>query len=461
MTAAVSPPKEDRWLGRPRGAWPLAEAIGLAVTLGMALYTSLAFALYLCGLPYGAAASLASLPTLCVVLLGGRLLWRARGDEPAPGHGAAPRAVTALGPAVVLLQLAYAAFVAMRAPFGSWDAWSFWALKARMFAHGGPPPGYFHDPVLVYTHPDYPLNLPLAEAALLRIPGPAGTLAAALVGVSLFAALALLFYAGLRRLYGSTTAALATAVLALVPALPWQAGGGDADVPLAAYAGGAVLYLLVWWRRRHPLDAALAGLLAGGAAWTKREGLPIAALVLLALIVAEGANRGVSPARRARVVAGAALGAVVIPLPWLLFLVLRHPIGTDFMPLTLPVALDNAGRIPHILWRFALETCVVDNWGVLWVMLAGALIVGARRLSAAGWGLLLLLAGQLGVYAAVYVFSGWASYTLHIQASLDRLYVQAVPLAALALVEIAWGPRPARSGSVAAAVIGAGEVAAR
>ncbi len=453
-----------------RGAWSISEAIGLAATLGMALYTALAFALYLCGVPYAGAALLALPPVVGIVLLGGRALRTARRGEQEPDNDG-PRLAVVAGTAVMALQVAVAALGAIRAPFGSWDAWSFWELKARMFAAGGPPRDYFHDPVIVYTHPDYPLNLPLAEAALLRIPGPAGAYAAALLGVALFAALLLLFRHGLRRLYGSATAALGTAILALVPALPLQAAGGDADVPVAAYAGAATLYLLLWWRKRRPIDAVLAGLLAGGAAWTKREGLPIAALVLLAFAVGEALARG-KPARdRVGAVAFASLAAALVLAPWLLFVALTHPIGTDFMPLTPSVLLSNMGRVPAIALRFALETLVVGNWSLLWVVLAAVLVMASRRLSVQARGLLLLLAAQLGIYGSVYLFSGWASYTLHIQASLDRLYAQAAPLAVLILVEAVRGLRGPRGGSLRcpvdtspvdnSRVLKSGEVAAR
>jgi len=432
MTPARSYPSQ--------GAWSPCEAIGLAATLGVALYTSGVFALYLCGLSGGDAAFLALPPALCVLLLGGRALRTARRGEAAP-DGGGPRAAIVAGSLVMVAQVAFAAYGAVRAPFGSWDAWSFWALKARMFAAGGPLPGYFHDPVTVYTHPDYPLNLPLAEAAFLRVPGPIGVVTAGLVGVALFAGLLLLFYHGLRRLYGRVTAALGTAILALVPALPLQAAGGDADAPVAAYAGAAALYLLLWWRKRRVADALLAGLLAGGAAWTKREGLPIAVLVLLALAAGEAVARD-RPARgRIGAVAGATLAGALVSAPWLTFVAWAHPIGTDFLPLTPAVLLSNAGRAPHITLRFLLETCVIGNWSLLWVLLAAILVMAAlsRRLSAQACGLLLLLAAQFGVYASVYLFSGWASYTLHIQASIDRLYAQAVPLAVLALVEATQG----------------------
>src|SRR5581483_3868035 len=115
---------------------------------------------------------------------------------------------------------------------------------------------------------------------------------AALLGPAFLAALLLLLFAGLARPHGRGAAALGVTALALVPALTAQSAGGDADVPLALYAGGAALYLLLWWRCRRPADAVLMALLAGGAAWTKKEGVAVAALLLLAYAAGELRRRG-------------------------------------------------------------------------------------------------------------------------------------------------------------------------
>ncbi len=482
-----------------RGAWRRDEAVGLCWALGLAFFTALSFLLYLAQWS-GVRAILAALAvTLVVVVLGARALATARradimpgcdAGEPANGVGRDWReaVIVVAGLGLAIVQVAYSGLLAARAPFAAWDAWSFWALKARMFALGGPRPGYFHDPLTLYTHPDYPLNLSLAAAALFRIHGQIGVVLAALLGPACFGALLLLLYAGLTRLYGRATAALAVGALSFVPALPVQAASGNADAPLALYTGAATLYLLLWWRLRRPADALLMGLLAGGAVWTKREGLPVAALLLVAYVVGEvvrarearrvgvtdlvrnqtiffdvapPGTAGVSPANagrrdaggprgyaslqrnsfvttlglmRMRRIAGVSAAAVVIPLPWLLFCLIARPLGRDFLPFTPSVFLAHADRLPHIVALFLLQMLDVANWGLLWLLLAVLLFVAARRLPRYGRGLLLLLLGQLGIYMVSFVFSDWQPYTAHIQTSLDRLLLQAVPPALLLLV---------------------------
>jgi len=440
------------------------EALGLSWALGLALFTALYFGLYLAGTP--------AVPDVCVVGLltvgivgAGSLMLRVldrgvsvSGVTGTAGMTSGPRdilssVVTVVCLGVATIQVGMACWLAARAPFGAWDAWSFWAFKARMFAAGGPRPGYFRDPLTILTHPDYPLNAPLAEAALLRVAGNPGVVLAALIGPVCLAALLLLLYAGLARLYGPAPAALAVAALSCIPELPRQAASGNADVPLAMYCGAATLYLLSWWRLRRPSDVVLMALLAGGGAWTKKEGLPIALLLLAACAAGEvlryyslrrgGRQSGATPRVSIRRALGVGLAALVLPLPWLVFCRVVHPLGRDFLPLTPAVFLTHAGRLPHIGAMFLLQTLAFGNWSLLWPLLAAALISKARLLSPAAWGLAALLLSQVGVYAVSFVFSDWQPYTAHIQTSLDRLLVQAAPLAVLLLVEVVTLPRTA------------------
>jgi hypothetical protein len=129
------------------------------------------------------------------------------------------------------------------------------------------------------------------------------------------------------------------------------------------------------------------------------------------------------------------LGAAALPLPWLLFTHIVHPLGRDFLPLTPAVFVAHAGRLPHIATFVVLQMLAFQNWSLLWVALAGTLLLVARRLIPSGRGLLLLLLGQLSIYVVAFVFSDWQPYTAHVQTSLDRLLVQTVPLALLLLVE--------------------------
>jgi len=415
-----------------------AELVGLAWALGMALYTSAYFVLYLYGAPLGAAIA----PALAIAVVGtvvcARVVLAVRTpiivtDEPAGGRS--PHVVTIIGLSLIALQVGVTVWVALGSLLRYDDAWTVWATKARLFLFGGPSPGYWHHQAY-QNHPNYPLNVPLAEALFFRVPGQLGLHLAALIGPACLAALLLLFYAGLARLYGRTTALLGTALVAVVPSAPQFAGYGYADIPVTMYGGAAALYLLLWRRARRRIDLILMGLLAGGAIWTKKEGLPIALIVWLALAVTEAARRAPLRARLAPVM-WAGLAMIALPLPWILFSLVVRPVGADFRPLTIGVFLAHADRLPHIAVRFVEEVIDVSHWSLFWIGLAALLAAAARRLSPQGRLLLAMLAAQLAVYLVGYVFSDWQSYDDHIGSSLNRLVLQAVPLAALVAVEAA------------------------
>ncbi len=414
-----------------------AELIGLSWALGMALYTAVYFVFYLYGAPLGAAI----VPALAVAVAGtvvcARVVLAATplvvpddaGDRRSSG------VVAIIGLCLVALQVGVAVWVAMGSLLRYDDAWTVWATKARLFLSGGPLPSYWHQQAY-QNHPNYPLNVPLAEALFFHVPGQIGLHLAALIGSACLVALLLLFYAGLARLYGRTTAILGTALLSVVPTAPQFAGYGYADVPVSMYGGAAALYLLLWQRARRRVDLILMGLLAGGAIWTKKEGLPIALIVWLALAVTELARRAPLRARLVPVM-WASLATIALPFPWILFSLIVRPVGADFRPLTIGVFLAHAGRLPHIAVRFVEEVIDVSHWSLFWIGLAALLAAAARRLSPQGRLLLAMLATQLAVYLAGYVFSHWQSYDDHIGSSLNRLVLQAVPLAALVMIEAA------------------------
>jgi len=413
-----------------------AETVGLAWALGMAIFTAASFVCYLANLPTATGSGAALLAAAAGLMVGPRVRGIRRATATWTNIRVGSRFLCALGLGIVLIQVVVAVWIATHSLLRHGDAWTVWSPKARLFALGRLPRGYFTSHVWS-THPDYPLNLPLAEAPFFRLPDPLGLTLASLVGTACLVALLLLFYAGLARLYGCAMAALATAALALVPPMAVLAGYGYADVPLALYGGASALYLLLWWRCRQRADLALMGLLAGGAIWTKKEGLLAAILLLLALVVGEVTRRHEPLRARVFAILGATAATALLPLPWLVFGLVARPVGRDFLPVTPSVFVAHLGRLPTIAASLPREALDLGRWGLFWPIVGGAVVVAlaARRLGPAGWGLLLLLAAQLGLDGIGYVFSDWSPYTAHIDTSLYRLMLQAVPLAVLLLVE--------------------------
>jgi hypothetical protein len=410
------------------------EVIGLTWALGIGYLTSAYFVCYIVHLSIATGIVL-SLVISC--LLTGATLRGTRTRRPMTGHTQEARVYTYLRAAALCcaaLPVVIMTWMSVRSPLAGWDGWSIWAFKGVAFAQGGPPMSYFRDPTTLHTHPDYPLNLPLAESILFHLPTPFALPLATLLGPACFAALLCIFYAGLARIYGLLFAAVGTAILTTIPIFVDNVPAGGADVPLCLYAGGAATYLLVWWTRGEIRDAVLAALLAGGAAWTKKEGLAIAVVILgvavVYEVVARRRNHGVSFGCRI----AALCTACAIPLPWFLFVRMQHPLPRDFDPVTVTTLGNHLDRLPHLVVLVGQQMVTWGNWGAFWIVLGCAIVWNGRRLAAPGRALAALLATQVGVYVVVFVFSNWQPYDAHAQGTLDRLLLQATPLAVLVLL---------------------------
>jgi hypothetical protein len=182
------------------------------------------------------------------------------------------RVDTVLLAAVALLITIILATVAMsksweQNPQGQWDAWSIWNLRARFLA--SPEPSRAWSPLLTNTHPEYPL---LVSGAVATTGSPNA------VGYLFFLSLIATVTGGLAIARGPLAGLVAGLTLASTGALLHEVPSQYADVPLAAYLAGAVIFILI----DQPI---LAGVLAGFAAWTKDEGalFCIALLALLAI----------------------------------------------------------------------------------------------------------------------------------------------------------------------------------
>src|SRR5262249_41877914 len=130
------------------------------------------------------------------------------------GTGFRPRSVTLAGGRgigrwgavfIVVLVSAVSSVVigTLRRGLG-WDGVAVWGLKGKAaFADGGFPGPYFHDLSRQWSHPDYPLFVPLAEAWVYRWIGQVDECAVKLLFVAFYVALLALFYGGGRRAGGS------------------------------------------------------------------------------------------------------------------------------------------------------------------------------------------------------------------------------------------------------------------
>jgi hypothetical protein len=175
--------------------------------------------------------------------------------------------VALAGAATTLIMLS------LEMPHGGWDAWAIWNLRARFLFRGGEMWRQAFSPLLVWSHPDYPLLLPGSIVRLWKYAGEETLLAPRLMSWLFTSATIGLAAFSICALRGRSQGYLAGLVLAGTSFFVAEGALQYADVPIAFYFL-TTLVLLSSQRTASPNGnlALLAGMAAGFSAWTKNEG---------------------------------------------------------------------------------------------------------------------------------------------------------------------------------------------
>ncbi len=311
-----------------RAAHPpgIAQSLALGAPLGLGLFSLTMYGAHMAGLPLRVWPWLDTAACLAGLCLGWR--WLRSAARAVPGSpptqacalrvsAAAARLITA---ALVLCVVGAALVLALRlqaSPHGDWDAWAIWNLHARFLLRApGPALGYL-DPALEWSHPDYPLHLPLLVLRSWLLGGQEHPAITALLGPAFLAAMAALLLIPTRPGGAPLTGRLAALTLLSTPVVILLAGGRLADTPLACCTLVSAACCHAAIRQQEPRYMALAGLAAGLAAWTKNEGLYLQ-LALLPVALAPLLRRPRGPASRsvAWLLAGLALPDLALLHLW-------------------------------------------------------------------------------------------------------------------------------------------------
>jgi len=218
---------------------------------------------------------------------------------------------------VIVLAMLVLAFMNMATrlganPFGLWDAWAIWNLKAKFLYLGG------DRWIALLTapespHQDYPLLQPASLARLWSYTGVDAMSAPQLFTLLIMSLTVAIVAGGVAARRGTVLGAAAAIVLLATPSFARQASTQYADNTVALFIAATLAALLAGEPRKQsgetpdenesdqtavpPLGwLALAGLMASAAAWTKNEGVAFFAMVSVclgpALLLRFGLRRG-------------------------------------------------------------------------------------------------------------------------------------------------------------------------
>ena len=313
-------------------------------------------------------------------------------------------------------------------PDGEWDAMAIWNTRAR-FLHRAPADG---ERLAEYSigHPDYPLLLPASVATQFDWRGDEAVAIPQTTALCFYLALGALVFGGLRSHVRSSAIAAGFALwVVATPLVIRVAQSQVADVPLALAFLAATLGIISRLDDREPWPASLVGFLVGMTAWTKNEGIPLALILGVGIVLFVGRRRRIREGLR--LLTGAAL-------PLLALVVFKA-----MWPPTNDMVRDIEGRfLDHLLdpdrwsvtargaWRQIAPMSGFDNWALAWPVLAGLAIVGLfrRRRSSLGTRFATVVCLTAG-------FAWWMVYVLtprdqtwHVETSMHRLMLQLFPV---------------------------------
>ena len=331
-----------------------------------------------------------------------------------------------IGLAILLCAEIVVIFVGSARHTLGWDGLLVWEIKARYaFMNGGAiPPNYFRDADRLFSHPDYPLAIPLTQLWIYLWAGEANQFWAKLIFPIFYATGVVLLALGGARLTNNRSLGLALAVLLFfVPQVSVATGGtlvGYADVPLALCYAAAVIYLLRPNRDSYAIFGALLVLLP----WMKREGAILWIVAALAAAVVFLVHK--CPLRTWLTL----LPSLVLLVSWKIYLQQVSAAGSaDFGAVSVATLRANLPRFVPVWANIIQEMIAWPNWGVFWLLMVivlARLLMTRRSIVTA----ILFAAVVLPIclYSATYIFSAWPNYVDHVNASIPRLLVHVVPL---------------------------------
>jgi hypothetical protein len=319
-------------------------------------------------------------------------------------------------------------------PHGQWDAWAIWNLRARFLWRAGPDWAQVFTTAPGWSHPDYPLLLPLSVVRLWWYAGIETTMGPALLAALFTCSTVALLVSALWVVAGSTAGILGGLALIGLPAFVVHGASQYADTPLGFFILASVTLVCL----RHCLPAppgaatVLAGVAAGLAAWTKNEGV----LFAVALLVSTGvvAAQRAGPPGAARELG--LLGCGLLPV---LSVVLAFKAWVSLGSGQLAGATRGVGvRVLDLgrYWEVALGLrrgliALGDGalFGPAWLLVLYLALVGVRPSALARLETrvaVLALGLVLGGYAAAYVVTP-VNLRWHLDASASRLWLHLWP----------------------------------
>ncbi len=313
-------------------------------------------------------------------------------------------------------------------PWGGWDAWSCWNLKAKFLFLGENHWKNIFSPILWRASPHYPLLLPLTNIwtwIFLQTPSNLGPLTITVLFTLLTSCL---LFAGLHYLTKSYSSILASLIITTLPFYVTLAISQYCDNVLAYFLLAALICFLIAVQKGSKSFLLLAGLFTGFMSFTKPEGTIAAILVVILgtiILFAEKKKNLHDGWKPICVFLG---GAAIAFLPTMIFKFVYSPGNQTFVnglfSQEKPVSLD---RLKFVLIFFAAEL-TAKRWNWIWLVLLAGLVLSGKKCFQKG---IRIVPGFLFSYLAIIIFyyclNTYFEIRWWLQVTLNRILFSLLP----------------------------------
>lgn len=342
-------------------------------------------------------------------------------------------------------------------PLGSYDAMAIWTYRALQWFRSGEG---FPETVglLVEGKPGYPLLVPGLMVSQFSLWGHESTVIAVATGWFFVLGLGAVTFVAVGQWAASWVAPAAVALILSTPMVWRSTFDQSADLPLAyltlATAAGLADFVCSSHRPRKSAGEAgrfiaggmgrtvppwLTGFFLGLMVWTKNEGMVLALILVAVFAVGAGIHHRGFELRGWIAMAFGSLPGVVATVSFKNLWVATGEIDRYLGP-GLVSRLTDPTRWWEVAAAFAEHLTPGSGevlWGGTWLALAGSLVIGIVRRGSRGCGRAALFYGAafglcLGFDIAAYLMTP-EPLSWHLRTSLDRLLLQIVPLAVVAV----------------------------
>ena len=328
----------------------------------------------------------------------------------------------------VIFEVSYAFFRALIKPIESYDAIAIYAIKSKIFFLAKAiPHGFFTGLVNFFPHPDYPLNIPLAETFIYLSLGTLNDQLVKIIFPIFFLSILTILYFAIRRFGTRTYALVFTFILASVPQFNAYAANAYLDLPFAYYSFISALFLFWWFEDRQKTQfLVISAVMAGLGGWTKNEGLMycVAYLALIGLFFSFNVKK-ISRRDLMHLVLYIVI-VMAILAPWLWIKCTAHLVNSDMgrMDTKVFTLYKETHKLKPILYEFQKQFFGPKKWNILWpaIFLAFALnfkraFKGTERYVSVF--LILIVAGYIAMYmispidVTFFVKKTWSRFLIH------------------------------------------------